>query len=76
MATYKIVNNLEECIGCGACAAVSDNWEIVEVDGEEKGKPKKAEFGDAELPDNKEAMESCPVETITITNKDSGKKVN
>ena len=49
----------EKCIGCGACASVSDNFEI---------KDGKAVVKDPNSNDksNKEAVDICPVQAITI----------
>ncbi|MBU0666560.1 MAG: ferredoxin [Nanoarchaeota archaeon] len=75
MAKYKIKQDLNECIGCAACTAVCpNNWEMVNIKGEEKAKPKKVEFDEDELEENKEAAESCPVEIIHIETK-SGDKI-
>lgn len=58
----KIEFNEEECIGCGACTSVYDNW-IMKGD---KAKPKKIEISDSELKSNKEAEDICPVNCIKI----------
>jgi ferredoxin len=58
---FKISIDKEKCIGCGSCAAVSNNWEIGD-DG--KAKPLKASV--AEIGTNKKAQEICPVEAIII----------
>ncbi len=61
---YVIEHIRDQCIGCGACAAVCPkNWEMAE-DG--LAKPKKTEISEEELPCNKEAAESCPVNCIHI----------
>ncbi|MBC8495739.1 ferredoxin [archaeon] len=75
MTKYKVENKVEDCIGCGACAAICDNFEMVEINGEEKAKPKKEEIDESELETNKEAAESCPIEVIKITEKETGKKI-
>jgi ferredoxin len=54
----------EECIGCGACAAQCDNFELTEGD-KRIAKPKKAEV--EELGCNKDAADGCPVTAIKIT---------
>jgi ferredoxin len=61
--TYKIVQEHEKCIGCGACAASCDNWEM-ESDG--KAKPIKKTISEKELSCNKEAESVCPVRCIHI----------
>ena len=56
---YKISVDKEKCIGCGACAAVCDNFELKEG----KAYAKKAEV--EELGCNKDAADGCPVEAIS-----------
>jgi len=60
MPKYKIEFNRDECIGCGACAAVCDNW-TMEGD---KAKPKKVNL--EEIGCNKDAEETCPVQAIKV----------
>ncbi len=62
MDKFKINFDKEECIGCGACASVCDNW-IMEKD---KAKPKKTIISEKELKNNKEAENICPVNSIKI----------
>ncbi len=58
---YKLLFKEEDCIGCGACAAVcSDNWEL---DGG-KAKPKKSVV--EEIGCNQEAADTCPMNCISI----------
>jgi ferredoxin len=57
---YKIVVNEETCIGCGACAASCDNFEMDEG----KAHAKKAEVED--LGCNQEAADVCPVDAIKV----------
>lgn len=65
MVKYKISQNLDECVSCGACIAVcEENWENKE-DGTITFK--KDVISEAELQANQDAAESCPVECITIT---------
>ena len=59
--TYKITIDKEKCIGCGACTAQCDNFEVKD-DG--KAYAKKAEV--EELGCNKEAADVCPVDAIII----------
>ena len=61
MAKFKIEVDKAKCIGCGACTAQCDNFEL---DGD-KAKPKKAVVADIGC--NKEAKDVCPVEAIKIT---------
>lgn len=70
---YKIIHDKENCIGCGACAAIdSKNWEMSD-DGKSKLKGGKAvkgkeekSFPDSELGKHKETAEACPVNVIHI----------
>jgi len=60
---YKIDQEHDKCIGCGACVAVcSDNWEMKD----NKAVPKKTDLTEDELECNKEAAEACPVKCIKI----------
>ena len=61
MAKQRIEVDKEKCIGCGACAAQCDNFEM---DGD-KAVPKKAEVDDIGC--NKDAKDACPVDAIKIT---------
>ena len=82
MTKYKIDHNRPDCIGCGACAAVSpDFWEMKD-DGKSSiknakkvGDKEEIEIGEKDLATNKEAAESCPVDIISITNLDTKEKV-
>jgi len=60
---YKITIDKEKCIGCGACAAQCDNFELKQG----KAVAKKTEFD--ELGCNQEAADVCPVEAIKIDKK-------
>ena len=60
MAKYKISVDKEKCIGCGACAATCDNFEI----NEGKSEPKKKEVEDIGC--NQEAADVCPVDAIIV----------
>ncbi len=67
----KIVHKHDECIGCGACAAICpEHWEMGD-DGKSRLKGGKVE-GDKvvkEVEDvgcNKQAADSCPVPCIFI----------
>ncbi|MBW2964970.1 ferredoxin [Candidatus Woesearchaeota archaeon] len=60
---YKIEQDHDACIGCGACANVCpDNWEMTD-DG--KAKPKKTKVDDIGC--NQAAADGCPVSCITVT---------
>jgi len=62
--TYKITQNHERCISCGACiTACNKNWSIGE-DG--KAKPEKTEIEEEDYECNKKAEKACPVKIIKI----------
>ena len=75
MSKYKIELDVEGCIGCGACSAVSDNWEMIDIDGEEKAKCNNPDIEDDQLDENKEAADNCPVNVIHITNNETGERL-
>ena len=58
---YKITIDKEKCIGCGACAATCDNFEL----NEGKAVAKKSKVD--EIGCNQEAADVCPVNAIKIT---------
>ncbi|MCX8158770.1 MAG: ferredoxin [Candidatus Pacearchaeota archaeon] len=62
MVKYKISIDENKCIGCGACAAVSKNFEI--LDG--KSRVKKSQITDKDFKLNNEAANLCPVRAIKI----------
>ncbi len=62
--TYKIVQEHEKCIGCGACASVCpENW-VMASNG--KAKAKKTTISEKEFKCNKAAEDSCPVQCIHV----------
>ncbi|UZE94193.1 MAG: ferredoxin [Candidatus Pacearchaeota archaeon] len=64
MAKYKIIQDHERCIGCGACiTACNKNWAIGD-DG--KAKPERTEITEEEYECNKKAADVCPVKIIKI----------
>ena len=68
MKPFKIWHDRPNCIACGACAAVTDNWFMDEVDG--LASFVKGEISAGELELNKEAAEVCPVNIIHIAKGD------
>ena len=82
MAKFKIEHNRPDCIGCGACAAVSpDFWEMKDdgkssiKGGKKVGDKEEMVIDEKDLAANKEAAESCPVNVIHIVNLDTKEKV-
>lgn len=67
MARYTIIHRINECIGCGSCAAVCpDFWEMGN-DGKAHIKGGTNEILDLDtLGCNKDAAEICPVQCIEI----------
>lgn len=69
----KVTQKHDECIGCGACAAVCpDSWEMGEGGKALPKGAKKNSQGDYELEVekigcNKDAADSCPVQIIKIS---------
>ncbi|MEM7819230.1 MAG: ferredoxin [Candidatus Aenigmatarchaeota archaeon] len=64
MAKIKIIHNVSECIGCGACVSVCpENWEMKG----DKSKPKKTELNSIGC--NQEAADICPTKCIKIVKK-------
>jgi len=61
MGKFKIEVEKEACIGCAACTAQCDNFEM---DGD-KAKAKQTEVDDISC--NKEAADACPVSCIKVT---------
>jgi len=61
MTKFKIVQNRDVCIGCGACASVCPkNW-VMKGD---KAHPKETKLDDIGC--NQEAVDVCPVQCIKI----------
>ena len=59
--TYKITVDKEKCLGCGACIAQCDNFELKD-DGKAYAKKSEVE----EIGCNQEAADVCPVDAIKI----------
>lgn len=82
MTKYNIELKRPECIGCGACTAVSSEfWEMADdgksniKGGTKKGDDMELEIEEKDLETNKEAAESCPVNVIHITDIEKGEKI-
>jgi ferredoxin len=80
---YKLEQDHETCIGCGACIAVApDYWEMND-DGKAsiiKGKKREdkweeKDISSKDLQQNKEAAESCPVTVIHIIDVEKNEKI-
>jgi len=86
MAKYKIEHNKPECISCGACASVAEEFWEMETEGDCKShlkgsKPLESnpewetlEIEEKDFEIHKEAADVCPVNVIHIKDKD-GKKI-
>jgi ferredoxin len=61
---YRIWHNRPECIACGACAAVTENFYMDEVDTLASVKNDVIDEADKEL--NEEAAMVCPVNIIHV----------
>lgn len=61
MVNFKIEVDKEACIGCGACVATCDNFELEEG----KAYAKKTEIN--EIGCSQEAADVCPVGAIKVT---------
>jgi len=57
---FKITIDKEKCIGCGACAAVCENFELKE------GKAHVKRVVVEEEGCNREASDNCPVQCIKV----------
>ena len=80
---YKLEHDRPECIGCGACAAVSpDHWEMDDDGKSDIKNCKKRKDGweekdisEEEFAENMEAAESCPVNVIHLKKLDDDEKL-
>jgi len=70
MTKYRIEHNKEECIGCGACTAITpDHWEMEGAKSHLKGAEKEGNLEVKVLDDpdgNQEAADACPVPCIFV----------
>ena len=80
---FKIEHDRPNCIGCAACAAVAPDFWTMHEDGKSDivGCNKRDdEWEELDVEEkhyavNKEAADSCPVNVIHITNKETGEKI-
>ncbi len=83
MAKFAIDHDRPNCIGCGACAAVCPEFWEMDADGKSGIKGGKTmpneweqlEFEDKDLACHQKAAETCPVNVIHLTNKQTGEKI-
>jgi ferredoxin len=61
MAKFKITQDLDKCLGCGACSSICANWKPNDVG---KYQPQEIELEDKGC--NQAAAEACPVQCIKI----------
>lgn len=74
MAKYRIEYVEEECIGDGVCEGVcSENWEMIDKDGQLKAKVKNVDIDD--LGCNMDAAEQCPANCIHIIETETKNKL-
>ena len=69
MATFKVIHDRDNCIGCAACSMVCPKFWSMGGDGKADLKDAKdnvLEISDEDLDCNKEAAESCPVSVIRV----------
>jgi len=62
MAKHKISIDEKKCIGCGACASICKNFEIING----KSRAKKSVIDEKDLECNRNAANVCPVFAIKI----------
>lgn len=83
MADYEIKHDRNNCISCGACAAISQEYWEMGADGKSdvKGGVKNAdgsmskEISQAEFDANKQAADACPVNVIHIVDKKTNQQI-
>jgi len=69
---FKVSVDHSKCIGCGACTSQCDNFEMVDVNGEQKANPKQEIVEEKGC--NEEAAGVCPGQAITVTEADGGEE--
>ena len=71
---FVIIHKREECIGCGACESVNPgNWTLKTDDG--LASCVRENIDDAELKENMEAADVCPIHIIHIKDNETGKEL-
>lgn len=70
MPKFKIIHEIEDCIGCGACtSACPDFWEMKGDKSNLKGSKKVGDNFEMKVDDlkcNQDAADTCPVSCIKI----------
>jgi ferredoxin len=67
MAKYKIVQDHENCIGCGSCVSIcQDFWKMDDDSKAVLTKGKNNELETEDLDCNMDAAKACPVNVIHI----------
>lgn len=84
MAKHRVEHDRENCIGCGACAAVCPNHWTMNPDGKSDlvGKTKRESDGwevkdvpEGDYDSVKQSADMCPVNVIHIIDAETGKKI-
>lgn len=82
MAKFKIIQEVDACIGCGACTVIAsgkfemnDDGKANIVNGQAKNGNYEKVFDEVDLEEYKEACEACPVESLHIENLETGEKI-
>lgn len=83
MTKFKLLHNRPDCIGCGACAAITPEFWVMNADGKAdiiSGKEMENQWQELEIEDkdfasNKDAADSCPVNVIHIKNLDTDEDI-
>lgn len=82
MATFKVIEEIDTCIGCGACSVIApEKWEMDEsgkaklLNSEKKGDNYEKVIDESDMDEYREAVEACPVEALRIENKETGEKI-
>ncbi len=88
MSKFIIEHDRPNCIGCGACAAITPDFWVMDDDGKsdiknsvhqknEKGEIvlEILDIEESDFSKNKEAAESCPVNVIHLKKKETGEKI-
>ncbi len=80
---FQIFHDRPNCIGCAACAAVAPDFWTMHEDGKSDivgskkndDETEELDIDEKDYDENKEAADSCPVNVIHITNKETNEKI-